>query len=175
MTHALALHLFHTVPQEILYSYLLTPHVAENLLADRLQKNPEKTFRELEKLAKRGWGPKFRRSSMDGKKATLTAKVRPGIKRRRKRQRLSADRIEEFKTQILKFLSANRWASRKQIDSVVDIPTQANYTRIMSELRKSKQIISKGEKSKTVYSLKGPLSKLLSPRKTKSKSSKASS
>ena len=175
MTHAIALQLVHTVSPEILYSYLLTPQVAESLLADRLQKNPEKTLRELEGLAKNGRGTKSRRPSKNGRKVTLTAKVPRGVKRRNKRQRLSLDRIEEFKTQVLKFLSANRWATRKQIGTVVAIPTQAIYTRIMSELRQSKQIVSKGEKSKTVYSLKGSLSKLKATRKTKSKSSKTRS
>jgi len=63
--------------------------------------------------------------------------------------------VQQAKNKIKKFLKAHPWATRKEMSNVADIPTQAIYRRIITELRTSGEVISQGEKSKAVYALKG--------------------
>jgi hypothetical protein len=127
-----------TLDPVALQTYLLSRNVALELLTDRLQKRPEQTFGELSKLAasrapKRGAG---RRPTP------------------RKRQRLTAARIEQLKAQVCKFLAAHPWSNRKQIAAAGGIPTPAIYIRIMGELRQAKRVVARGKKAKTVYAMK---------------------
>ena len=76
-----------------------------------------------------------------------------------KRRRLSAEEVQRAKDKIKKYLQAHPWATRKEMSGVADIPTQAIYRRIITELRTSGEVISLGEKSKAVYALKGAKAK----------------
>ena len=76
-----------------------------------------------------------------------------------KRRRLSAEQVQAAKDKIKKYLKGHPWATRKEMSGVADIPTQAIYRRIITELRTSGEVISLGEKSKTVYALAGTKAK----------------
>ena len=68
---------------------------------------------------------------------------------------MSPDAAQQLKNEVTSFLAKNRWATRKQLTDAVALDTQAIYRRIMTELQQEGLIMSKGEKSKAVYSLKG--------------------
>ena len=72
-----------------------------------------------------------------------------------KRRRLSAEEVRQAKDKIKSFLRSHPWATRKEMSGVADIPTQAIYRRIITELRTTGEVISRGEKSKAVYALGG--------------------
>ena len=68
---------------------------------------------------------------------------------------MSPDAAQQLKNEVTSFLAKNRWATRNQLTDAVALDTQAIYRRIMTELQQEGLIMSKGEKSKAVYSLKG--------------------
>jgi hypothetical protein len=121
--------------------YLLTPEVATNLLAQRIAKNPEQTLKQLQGLV--------------GQPAGRVTAKRAGRPARRKRHRLTADEIQRIKSEVRGFLGRHPWSNRKQIGDAVAFPSLAAYNRIMAELRREGAIQAQGEKSKTVYSVKG--------------------
>jgi len=132
---ALAREYVATVDPLALRAYLLSRNVALELLTDRLHRRPEQTFDELSKLASKA--------------------PRRGADRRapvsRRRQRLTAARVEQIKAQVCKFLAAHPWSNRKKIAAAAGIPTAAIYVRIMGELRQAKRVVARGKKAKTVY------------------------
>lgn len=151
LARALARQFLSTVDAALMAEYLLEEEVAVALLAARFRKNPEQTIQDLQ--AMQGAGAPVRRRAK-GKGAPA---VRPvvGKKRGAKRYRLNAAKVAELKAQVRAHLAKQRWATRKELTAVVDLPTQAIYRRIMTELQEAGDIISKGEKAKRVYALKG--------------------
>lgn len=121
--------------------FLLTQEVATGLLAKRITKNPEQTLRQLQRL-------------VDGEDAARRPR---GSRRsgRRKRHRLTAEEIQRIKGEVRTFLGRHPWSNRKQIGTAVTFPSLAAYNRIMAELRREGVIQAQGEKSKTVYAVKG--------------------
>ncbi len=122
--------------------YLLTPDVATALLAQRISKNPELTLRQLQGLAANAGRPR-------------AAARRVGRPARRKRHRLTPEEIRRIKSEVRGFLGRHPWSNRKQIGDAVSVPSLAAYNRIMAELRREGAIQAQGEKSKTVYAVKG--------------------
>jgi hypothetical protein len=121
--------------------YLLTPEVATNLLAQRIAKNPEQTLRQLQ--------------SLTTQPVARPAARKAGRPARRKRHRLTTDEIQRIKSEVRGFLGRHPWSNRKQIGDAVAFPSLAAYNRIMGELRREHAIQAQGEKSKTVYAVKG--------------------
>jgi hypothetical protein len=142
---ALARQFLSTVEPLAMARYLLTQDVATVLLAKRISKNPEQTLRQLQRL-------------VDGEEAAR----RPRATRRggrRRRHRLTAEEIQRIKSEVHTFLGRHPGSNRKQIGAAVSFPSLAAYNRIMAELRRDGVIQAQGEKSKTVYSLKGATGK----------------
>ena len=137
LADALAREYVATVDPLALQAYLLSRNVALELLTDRLHRRPEQTFGELSRLASKA----PRRSA--GRRAPVP----------RKRQRLTAARVEQIKAQVCKFLATHPWSNRKKIAAAGGIPTAAIYVRIMGELRQAKRVVARGKKAKTVYSV----------------------
>jgi hypothetical protein len=162
LAEALAHQFLRTIEPAAMASYLLKRDVALSLLTERIRKNPEMTLQELQSMPEgdgmraqsRGAGRPVR--SKRGKKAqdAKGATERP-LRRRRKRQRLTPKKVELIKAAVTKFLSHHPRSTRKQICADVDFPSLAIYNRIMGELKDSGEIISQGQKAKTVYALKG--------------------
>jgi len=150
---ALAQQLLKTIEPQALHAYLLTPEVALNLLTQRLKKQPERTLEELSRLAQRVGRRATARG--DGARRGPAASAVRKTRRYRKRQRLSPEELGKMKSEVTSFLARHPWANRKQITEAARIPTQAIYNRIIAELKHAGQVISRGEKSKTVYSIKG--------------------
>jgi hypothetical protein len=152
LAHALAEQWAVRVDQAALHRYLLDEGVAIGLLTTRLQKAPEETLEGLKALSQgRAVAKPGRRPAGRPKK-----KVAAGApKKEKKRLRFSQEAVEEIKSQIRTFLGRNTWASRKQIQEIAKIPTQALYRRIMSDLRDANEVIQRGQKSKTLYALTG--------------------
>jgi hypothetical protein len=147
LAEAMAREYLKTIPEPAIADYLLTQDVVLSLIADRLHKNPELTLRQLQDLAvgkaaraPRGRGP-----------------IRRAVKKAagRKRVRLSGDQVEGLKSKVRSFLGGHPWSNRKQLFAAVRFPSLAVYNRILGELRESRVVQSKGEKSKTVYALFG--------------------
>lgn len=142
---ALARQFLSTVEPLAMARYLLTQDVATSLLAKRISKSPERTLRQLQRLA-------------DGEDASRSRRaVRRGG--RRKRHRLTAEEVQRIKSEVRAFLGRQPWSNRKQVKAVVSFPSLAAYNRIMTELRHEGVIQARGEKSKTVYALKGATGK----------------
>ena len=139
LAHALAREYVATVDPLALRAYLLSRSVALELLADRLHRHPEQTYGELSKLATRA----PRRGTSEPRRAPTP----------RKRQRLTAARVEQIKAQVCKYLAAHPWSNRKKIAAAGGIPTPAIYIRIMGELREAKRVVARGKKAKTVYAI----------------------
>jgi hypothetical protein len=141
LAEALARQYVASVDPSALRAYLLTPQVALGLLTDRLRKQPEQTLVALLKLP-------------EGKAVARRARAAAPAKRPQ-RQRLSAERIEQIKDHVRRFLAAHPWSNRKQIATTAGIPTPAIYNRIISELKQAGLVVAKGQKAKTVYAVKG--------------------
>jgi len=173
------------IPDEAMRAYLLSPDVAEWLLAHRLMKDPELTFSEIEKLAGSKPGrpaksavspPKGSRRGRPPKKVGSTKKqgriktLRAGKGRR---SRLTTKQIEGLKKDTIEFLRRHPWSSRKEILASVAFPSPNVYQRLMMELKASNQIAQKGDKLKATYAVKGnkdtTSSKQLKSTKTKVK------
>jgi hypothetical protein len=137
---ALARQFLSTVEPLAMARYLLTHEVATGLLAERITKNPEATLRQLQGLSapakQRGGRPTKHRG-------------------RRKRHRLTNDEIQHIKSDVRTYLVRHPWSNRKQIGVAVSFPSLAAYNRIMTEMRRDGIIQAQGEKSKTVYAVKG--------------------
>ena len=71
-----------------------------------------------------------------------------------RRRRFSPEEVNQAKDKIRTYLGSHQWATRKELSTAGEIPTQAIYRRIITELRTSGELISKGQKSKAVYGLK---------------------
>ena len=127
--------------------FLLDPHAAETLLAQRLMQSPERTLQDLQAL--QGQRPTQAAGRPRGGSQVRTSAAKP----KGKRPRLSAEQTASLKRQIKTFLARQRWSTRKELTRVVELPTQAIYRRIMQELQDAGEIVSKGEKSKTKYAL----------------------
>lgn len=143
LAQTLAEQFLRTIDPATIADYLLSADVAVGLLADRIKKNPEATLRELQALPLGG-----------GRPTKKVAAPRVAAKRG-KRIRLTPGQIEKIKSDVRRFLQQKPWSNRKQISKAAHFPSLAAYNRIMAELRAASIIQSKGEKSKTVYALKG--------------------
>jgi hypothetical protein len=155
LAKALARQFLSTIEPSAMAGFLLEEEVAVALLAARFQKDPERTIQELQAL--QGVAPAqgaTRRGRPPGR-PTKRAAAAVGRKRGARRRRLKAAQVEQLKAQVRAYLAKHRWATRKELTAAIDLPTQAIYRRIMTELHKAGDIISKGEKAKRVYALKG--------------------
>ena len=147
-----------SVDQQTMASYLLSGELALDLLTRRLEANPERTVRELSRLAEGEAQPRGRRGrrvKAGRKPAAASAAPRGRGRRVRRRRRLSAAQGEGLRTEVRSFLSKKPWSSRKQLTAAVAFPSQAIYNRIMGELKTAGEVVQKGEKSKTTYAVKG--------------------
>lgn len=169
LAKALARQFLSTIEPSAMAEFLLEEEVAVALLAARFQKSPEQTIQELQML--QGIAPAKpvkRRGRPPGRPAKRAAAA-VGRKRGAKRRRLKATQVEQLKGQVRAYLAKHRWATRKELTSAINLPTQAIYRRIMTELHDAGDIISKGEKAKRVYALKG---KATGRKKTRKKTTK---
>ena len=141
-----------SVDRQVMASYLLSGELALDLLTRRLKANPQRTVRELGRLAQgeqvRGGGGRRR-----ARAAAATGPRR--VKRIKRRKRLSAAQAERLRADVRSFLTKKPWSSRKQLTAAVEFPSQAIYNRIMGELKHAGEVVQKGEKSKTTYAVKG--------------------
>jgi hypothetical protein len=145
LAQTLAEQFLRTIDPAAIADYLLSADVAVGLLADRIKKNPEATLRELQAMPVGGRG-RARRP---------VAAVRPAAVKRGKRIRMTPGQIDKIKGDVRRFLQQKPWSNRKQISKAVAFPSLAAYNRILGELRAASIVQSRGEKSKTVYALKG--------------------
>ena len=148
----LALALAHEVmgmvdPQK-LEAYLMAGDVPADLLTSRLMADPAATLAELHALAERLNPP--RKKPRKKPKKVARAKKAPAKKPAR-RKRLTREEAEKKKAAIVAFLKKNPWSGRRQIAEVAEVETQAVYARLMSELRETGQVVSRGQKAKTRY------------------------
>lgn len=160
LAQALAQQLLDAIDPTAMAKYLLTTDIAKNLLAEKIKTNPEEALRALERLstsrsgARKGAGRQGSRRG--GKVAGTREGSAAGMRRgRRKRQRLTSDQINHIKDQVRSFLRHSPWSTRKQLLNHVDFPSVAAYNRIIAELKDSGDILARGEKSKTIYAVKG--------------------
>jgi hypothetical protein len=72
-----------------------------------------------------------------------------------RRNRMTPEQSEQVKKRIRAFLTKSPWSTRKEISQHAGISSQAVYRRIMGELRSAGEVISKGQKAKAIYALKG--------------------
>jgi hypothetical protein len=155
LARVLARQFLNSVEPRAMAQFLLRPEVAEELLASRVMQNPERTLKELQALE----GEKPERKTKRKAKRKAKRLGRPRVAKKRaapaRRGRLSREQSESLKEQVKTFLARHRWSTRKELTAVVDLSTQAVYRRIMGELIEAGLVVSKGEKSKTVYALKG--------------------
>lgn len=159
LARALATQWLDRIDATRMYEYLLDQKMVVELLTQRLQKAPEKTLAELMELAA---GKPVKRSRGD-KKVPRAARVKQPKAAKPQRQRFTAAQVTAAKNAIKAHLAKSPGATRKQLGAVAKIPTQAIYRRIISELKDSGEVVSSGEKSKTVYALKSAARK--APRK----------
>ena len=131
-------------------AYLLIFGVASTLLAERLRKSFTAIIGALQQLLARA--VTMRKAAED---RSTTKHSAAKVHRGKRRSRMSPDAAQQLKNEVTSFLAKNRWATRKQLTDAVALDTQAIYRRIMTELQQEGLIMSKGEKSKAVYSLKG--------------------
>ncbi len=162
LAHALAHQFLNSIEPAALAEFLFTTEVAIDLLAERIKNNPEAALRELQDLplgipvSRRGRRPGKLLSRLGRKPAAGKGKgsaIKIG-KKRRKRQRLTPEKVEQLKNQVRFFLNRKPESTRKQIINAVPFPSVANYNRIIAEMKEAGAISSQGEKSKTVYRLK---------------------
>ena len=145
LAEALARQYLGAIDPGAMAAFLLTHDVAMALLAERLKKDPVSTIRALQGLPERhGRAPR----SATRRKAGRTTGGR-------RRKRLTSGEVEQLKAQVKTFLARRGWATRKQLTGAVALETQAIYRRIMGELQQAGDVVSRGEKSKAEYALKG--------------------
>ena len=151
LARALAGQFLAAIEPSALAGFLLTRDVALGLLADRLRRDPGGTIRVLIKL------PGRRGSLRALRGASSPALPRPGrgAPGRKRRKRMTQAEVADLKGQVKAFLAKHRWATRRQLTQVVDLPTQAIYRRIMEELQNEGHVISRGIKANVTYALKG--------------------
>jgi len=145
LAQTLAEQFLRSVDPAALARYLLSADVAVALLADRIKKNPEATLRELQALPVGG----------QGRAKRLAAAARPAAAKGGKRIRMTPGQVEKLKSDVRRFLQQRPWSNRRQLSKAVAFPSLATYNRILGELRAASIVQSKGEKSKTVYALRG--------------------
>lgn len=165
LAKALARQFLSTIEPSAMAGFLLEEEVAVALLAARFQKDPERTIQELQALQGAAPAQGAKRRGRPPGRPTKRAAV--GRKRGARRRRLKAAQVEQLKDQVRAYLAKHRWATRKELTAAIDLPTQAIYRRIMTELHKAGDIISKGEKAKRVYALKGGGKRTKQTKKTK--------
>jgi len=160
LAEALARQYLGAIDPGAMAAFLLTHDVAMALLAERLKQDPVSTIRALQGLPERR-----------GRVPRPTARRGTGRTGGRRRRRLTASEVEQLKAQVKTFLARRGWATRKQLTGAVKLETQAIYRRIMGELQQAGEVVSRGEKSKAEYALKGGKKKRAQGR-TKKKTAK---
>ena len=158
------------IEPNVLFPYLLDQETTLYLLTRMLKKDPRKTVDELQSLAE-GNASKAIKKGTRRKKATPRKKaVRPGRQKKgpskgmprakakatpaaKMRRRLTADEVMVAKDKVKSYLRTHTWATRNELIEAANLTTPSIYRRIINELKDSGDIISKGEKSKTVYGL----------------------
>lgn len=144
LAEALARQYLSAIDPGAMAAFLLTHDVAMALLAERLRKDPVSTIRALQGLpGRRGRAP------------VSGTRRKAGRAGGRRRKRLTAGEVAQLKAQVKTFLARMGWATRKQLTGAVALETQAIYRRIMGELQQAGDVVSRGEKSKAEYALKG--------------------
>jgi len=136
LAQAVAEHLLTTVDRGAMANFLLGEGVAVALLTERLTKDPEGVMKGLQLPAPRR-DPAQRRS------------------RRPKRRQLSAAQADKIKAEVRAFLRQHPGASHKEITTAVAFSSEGHYDRVMKELKKAGEVVQKGQKRMTRYSLKG--------------------
>lgn len=152
LAQALAERYLEAVDATAMARFLLTRAVAASLLAERLKKDPAGTIRLLQRLPAASGA---RRAPLR-KVAVSVAAPKPA---KRKRQRLGEGESDRVKNQVRAFLAKHPWATRKDLQRAAHLPTQAIYRRIMGELQRSGEVVSKGRKATVAYALKGAAAK----------------
>jgi hypothetical protein len=152
LAQALAQQFLATTDPWAMARYLLGGGAAMAILTARLTTDPRGTVAQLQRLPTRAEEQVPARGR--GAKQ-IVATEKPARRRgRHKRQRLSEEQAEKIKAGVRAFLGKHPAASRKALTKAVRFPSAALYNRIMGELKKAGEVMQKGEKSKTVYSLK---------------------
>jgi hypothetical protein len=144
LAHALAQHLLATIDKARIANFLLGNGVAAALLTERLRSDPDGTLRAL------AGRPGVRRQGSAGVAAAGRTR-----QREKSRHRLTADAVQRLKGQVREFLAAHPNASRKAVTEAVQFPSVASYNRLMGELKAAKEVIQRGTRSKSTYSLGG--------------------
>lgn len=171
LARALAQQFIDQVEPSALYGYLLDHETIISLLTTMLQQNPEQTLTDLQLLAagKKATAPSAAkihapaaapaRTKAKPQARKTKAKAKPAAKKAKAqsggRRRFTKDDVEAIKDKLSAFLQTEGWVTRRQLESVVEIPTQALYRRVIGEMREEGRIVSKGQKAKTVYSAPG--------------------